>query len=318
MSNLKKIRLGIIGLGNMGSNHLKILSFLNSAEIVFTSDLNIKNKKKNFFFTKNPYSLLKEVDAVIIATSTSSHLELIEKIGKEVKNILIEKPIAQNFFETKKIINFAKKNKLNMKVGFIERFNPAIESLTKNIKKNEKIINIDFTRTNPVSTRIKDVDIVTDLMVHDIDLAILLNGKVKYTKSFGFKRSGRLVHASSVLIHNNGSISRILTSIATQKKIRQISITLKNKYVECDLLRKEVHINKNTKVKEVNQSASNYKSFQEVIETGHQEALLSELKAFIESCHGIRSRYLSDYLDSYEVMRVCQLIKSKLKINDKR
>lgn len=52
MSNLKKIRLGIIGLGNMGSNHLKILSFLNSAEIVFTSDLNIKNKKKIFFLLK--------------------------------------------------------------------------------------------------------------------------------------------------------------------------------------------------------------------------------------------------------------------------
>jgi predicted dehydrogenase len=319
MSIYKKIRLGVIGLGKMGKNHLNILSFLNSVEVVFVSDQDIKKyNNKNFFFTKNPFYLLNKVDAVIIATPTSTHFDLIKKIGKEVKNIFVEKPLAQNFSEVKKIINFVKKNKINLKVGFIERFNPAIESLFKTIKKNEKIISFDFTRTNAVSHRIKDVDVVTDLMVHDLDLAILLNGNVKFVKSFGFKKFGKIVYVSAILEHNNGVFSRILTSKITQKKIRLINVVIENKYVECNLLRKEVYVHRNTRVKDLSAKTFNYKSFEEIIETGHQEALLSELNAFINSCRGIESKYLANHLDSYEVMRVCEKIQKEIRLVTKR
>jgi predicted dehydrogenase len=111
MSMHKKIRIGVIGLGRMGKNHLNILSFLNSVEVKFVSDLDNKKNNKNFLFTKNPFSLLKEVDAVIIATPTFTHFDIIKKLGKKVKNIFVEKPLAQNFSEVKKIINFVKKIK---------------------------------------------------------------------------------------------------------------------------------------------------------------------------------------------------------------
>jgi predicted dehydrogenase len=319
MSIYKKIRLGIIGLGKMGKNHLNILSFLNSVDVVFVSDLDIKkHNNKEFFFTKNPFPFLNEVDAVIIATPTSTHFDLIKKIGKKVKNIFVEKPLAHKFSEVKKIINFVKKNKINLKVGFIERFNPAIEGLFKTIKKNEKIISFDFTRTNAVSHRIKDVDVVTDLMVHDLDLAILLNGNVKLVKSFGFKKFGKIVYVSAILQHYNGVFSRILTSKITQKKIRLINVVIENKYVECNLLRKEVYVHRNTRVQDLSAKTFNYKSFEEVIETGHQEALLSELKAFINSCRGIENKYLANHLDSYEVMRVCEKIQKEIRLVTKR
>ena len=315
MSDNKKIRLGIIGLGKMGKSHLNILSFLNSAEVVFISDLDVKKYKNNkFFFTKNPFTLLKEVDAVIIATPTFTHFDIIKKLGKKVKNIFVEKPLAQNFSEVKKIINFVKKNKINLRVGFIERFNPAVESLLKIIKKNQKIISFDFTRANPLSSRIKDVDVVIDLMVHDLDLAILFNGNVKFVKSYGYKKFGKIFYVTAILQHENGVLSRILTSGITQKKIRLINVVIKNKYIECDLLRKEIYISKNTKVKDYSKKNFIYKNLGEVIETSPQEALLSEVQAFIYSCRGLNNKYLANHLQSYEVMRVCEKIQKEIRI----
>ena len=319
MSNKKKISVGVIGLGRMGNSHLNILSFLNSVEVKFVSDLdNKKNNNKNFLFTKNPFSLLKEVDAVIIATTTSTHFDIIKKIGKKVKNIFVEKPLAQNFSEVKKIINFVKKNKINLRVGFIERFNPAVQSLLKIIKKNQKVISFDFTRTNPLSSRIKDVDVVIDLMVHDVDLAILFNGNVKFVKSYGYKKFGKIFYVTAVLQHENGVFSRILTSRITQKKIRLINVVIENKYIECDLLRKELYISKNTKVKDYSKKNFTYKNFGEVIETSHQEALLSELQAFINSCRGLNHKYLANHLHSHEVMRVCEKIQKEIRLVTKR
>jgi len=319
MSDNKKIRLGIIGLGKMGKSHLNILSFLNSAEVVFISDLDVKKYKNNkFFFTKNPFTLLKEVDAVIIATPTFTHFDIIKKLGKKVKNIFVEKPLAKNFSEVKKIINFVKKNKINLRVGFIERFNPAVQSLLKIIKKNQKIISFDFTRTNPLSSRIKDVDVVIDLMVHDVDLAILFNGNVKFVKSYGYKKFGKIFYVTAILQHENGVFSRILTSRITQKKIRLINVVIENKYIECDLLRKELYISKNTKVKDYSKKNFTYKNFGEVIETSHQEALLSELQAFINSCRGLNNKYLANHLHSHEVMRVCEKIQKEIRLVTKR
>jgi predicted dehydrogenase len=318
MSTNKKIRIGVIGLGKMGKNHLNILSLLNSVEVKFVSDLDNNNNNRKFLFAKNPFSLLKEVDAVIIATPTSTHFDIIKKIGKKVKNIFVEKPLAQNFSEAKKIISLVKKNKINLRVGFIERFNPAVESLLKIIKKNQKIISFDFTRTNPLSSRIKDVDVVIDLMVHDVDLAILFNGNVKFVKSYGYKKFGKIFYVTAILQHENGVFSRILTSRITQKKIRQINVVSENKYIECDLLRKQIYVSKNTKVKDYGKKNFIYKNLGEVIETSPQEALLSEVQAFIYSCRGLNNKYLANYLQSYEVMRVCEKIQKEIRLVTKR
>ena len=221
MKNKKILKIGIIGLGRMGKNHLNILSTLNSVEIKFISDLN-KNKylSNDFYFSKILTSRqLKLIDAAIISTPTSSHLKIIKKVGKHVKNIFVEKPIAKNFSETEKIIDYAKKKKLNLKVGFVERFNPVIESLSNILKNNKKIISFDFVRAGP--SEIKDVDVITDLMVHDIDLSIFFNGKVKKIKSYGYKSDNKISHSIAFLTHYNGIVSRFIASRITQKKFVQ-------------------------------------------------------------------------------------------------
>ena len=312
MKNKKILRVGIIGLGRMGKNHLSILSTLNSVEIKFISDLN-KNKYlyNDFYFSKIlTTGQLKLIDAAIISTPTSTHFKIIKKIGKHVKNIFVEKPIAKNFTETKKIIDYAKKNKLNLKVGFVERFNPAIESLFDNLKNNKQIVSFDFIRAGP--SDIKDVDVITDLMVHDIDLSIFFNGKVKTVKSYAYKSGNKISHSIAVLTHYNGIISKFIASRITQKKIRTMNVTLTNKYIESDLLKKEINIFTNTKIKGLNNNLT-FKSISETIQTRHKEALLFELQAFINSCNGINNKFLSDFEESYEVMRICEKIKKNIR-----
>jgi predicted dehydrogenase len=251
------------------------------------------------------------IDAAIISTPTSSHLKIIKKVGKHVKNIFVEKPIAKNFSETKKIIDYAKKKKLNLKVGFVERFNPAIESLSNILKNNKKIISFDFVRAGP--SEIKDVDVITDLMVHDIDLSIFFNGKVKKIQSYSYKSDNKISHSIAFLTHYNGIVSRFIASRITQKKIRTMNVTLKNKYIESDLLKKEINIFTNTKIKDLKNNLT-FKSVSEAIQTRHKEALLFELQAFIDSCYGKNNKFLSDYQESYEVMRVCEKVKKNLSI----
>ena len=88
-------------------------------------------------------------------------------------------------------------------------------------------------RTWTIDPDIADVDVVIDLMVHDVDLAILFNGNVKYIKSYGYKKFGKIFYVTAILQHENGVFSRILTSRITQKKIRLINVVIKNKYIEC-------------------------------------------------------------------------------------
>ena len=102
--------------------------------------------------------------------------------------------------------------------GFIERFNPVVSEL-KRVLENEEVINIDFSRTNRLSSRITDVDVVLDLMIHDIDLALYLNGPVKSVVAHGKEEHGLVAFASALLHHENGSLSRVLASRMTEQQI---------------------------------------------------------------------------------------------------
>src|SRR5690606_25528695 len=107
------------------------------------------------------------VDAVIICTPTVTHADYIRVAAQCVKNIFVEKPLAATMEEAEEIQALAEERGLNIQVGFIERFNPAVRSLKTVLERTEQIISLDFVRTNKVSSRIVDVDVVADLMIHD-------------------------------------------------------------------------------------------------------------------------------------------------------
>jgi predicted dehydrogenase len=287
----KKIRVGLIGVGKMGQNHLRILSILKGVEVSFIHDENSATASSlaTVYGVKavdNPFEHLKSTDAVVIASPTVTHADFVKKVGKKVRNIFVEKPLSATLAEAEDLAAFAQTANLNMQIGFIERFNPAVQATKRILSQSDKIINIDFTRTNKLSARITDVDVVTDLMIHDIDLAIYMNGPVKAVEAHGMAQGTMIDFASALLTHTNGSFSRIQASRVTEKKMRMIQATCSDMFVDCDLLRKEIVISRQSEIRQLEGEPYTIGALQEYVEVRPQEALLSELQAFMSSCRG--------------------------------
>lgn len=311
----KTIKLGLIGLGRMGQNHLRILSILKSVDIKFIYDFD-HNKAQALAKTYETYAaqnldeaFKQELDAVIICSPTVTHAEYIGKASAYVKNIFVEKPMTATLVQAQEIVKIVNEKHINLQVGFIERFNPAVGQLKNIIDTAEKVINIDFTRTNKLD-RIVDVDVISDLMIHDIDLALYLNGAVDKITTNGSIENNLVSFASATLTHKNGRFSRIQASCVTEKKMRKIEATCKDVFVDCDLLRKEiVAIKQSQTVQEVGKPY-NISSTHENIEVKQQEALLIELQSFISSCQGDKSDINPTANNGLNAVLICDAIQS--------
>ncbi|MBM7649368.1 putative dehydrogenase [Bacillus ectoiniformans] len=283
----KYLKVGLIGVGNMGRNHLRVLCTLKSVEVIFAYDVADKSTKEitenyGVRLSTNLLDDLKLIDALVIATPTNTHYDYVKLASNYVNYIFVEKPLTDSIENTLELEELKFRKNLFIQVGFIERFNPVIQELKKILDSSENVINIDFTRTNRLSKRITDVDVVVDLMIHDIDIALLLNGKVKEISAYGAVDGNMIGFASALLKHENGVFSRLTASRVTEKRIRQIAATCSDMYVDCDLTKKEVCINKQTF--EQSYKYISLTSLEEKVYVSPQEALLSELMSFVEYC----------------------------------
>lgn len=311
------LKVGLIGLGNMGRNHLRVLSMLKGFELAFVADSNVQvaaraGEAHGVPGVVDPTPLLAGVDAVVICTPTVTHADYIRMACAYVKNIFVEKPLAATLEEAREIADFAKENSLNIQVGFIERFNPAVQSLKTVLDRTERVISLDFTRTNKVSSRITDVDVVTDLMIHDIDLALYLNGPAKSVAAHGFGHGSMIDFASALITHENGQFSRIQASRVTDKKIRQIEGTCVDMFVDCDLLRKEILISRQAEVIEGGGLPYAISAIQETVAVAPQEALLSELQAFMISIRQPGSVQVPGVEAGVQAMLICAQIQAAI------
>lgn len=313
--NNKWVKIGLLGVGRMGQNHLRILSMLKYVEISFIYDIAKEATKAiaqsyQVPFSENLEEDLKKVDGVIIVTPTFTHSEYFFKIVPWVKNIFIEKPLAHTLELTKEIHTFVEKNNINLQVGFIERYNPAVMALQKTLCNSNMIVNMDFTRTNKISSRITDVDVVLDLMIHDIDLTLNLNGDVKQVYAYGCVQNDMIEFARAILTHKNGVFSTITASRITEKRMRQISVTCDNMFVDCNLLSKEVFVNKQSLEQYLENVSITSKT--ETIDAKPREALLLELMDFVEICKGEQIE-CAGTIDALKAMEVACEIRLQIK-----
>ena len=286
--NPPDLRIGLVGLGQMGRNHLRVLSLLRGVDIAFIFDANADHAtaiatQHNLKATVDPDTAVVDVDALIICTPTATHAEYIHRFAPRVRALFVEKPLAHNLEAACAIETVVRDHGTLVQVGFIERFNPAIVALTKILSDTQRVINIDFTRTNRLSSRITDVDVIMDLMIHDIDLALYLNGPVSNLVAHGVVHGGLIEYASVLLTHENGRFSRLQASRITERKIRLIQATCDDRFVDCDLLRREIVVHRQSVLQQTVSDAYSITSQQEIVAVGQQEALLSELQAFTHS-----------------------------------
>lgn len=306
------LRLGLIGLGNMGQNHLRVLSLLKGVEVAFIHDADAALQAKLASVYGVPGvddvdAAMAGLDAAVIATPTTTHADWVERAAGQVRNIFVEKPLAGTLAEAEHLAAFAGERELNIQVGFIERFNPAVQVLKRVLEKSARVISVDFTRTNKLSARITDVDVITDLMIHDIDLAMFINGPVKSVSAHGALDGNVIDFASAQLTHENGCFSRIQASRITEKKMRTIQATCRDMFVDCDLLRKEVQISRQSELRVSEGEPYVISALAESVEVRPQEALLSELQAFVAVCRG-GPRQIPDHLAGLAAMRICKRV----------
>ena len=179
---MPKLRVGLIGLGMMGKNHLRILSSLQGVELIGVADPLAKIEITSGIsgcesFTEYSDLLDRGLDYCVIAAPTGFHKEIsVNALGRGV-NCLIEKPVAVNYEEALEIQSAADKAKKLVAIGHIERYNAAIRQLKKRLLGGDlgALYQISFRRQGPFPSRIADVGVVKDLATHDLDLAMWLS-----------------------------------------------------------------------------------------------------------------------------------------------
>ena len=302
------IKISVVGLGQMGVNHLNNLLNIKNINLISIYD-KIKRKdlenKYNSKFSENIKKVINNTDAIIIATPTTTHFKYFLECSKKIKNIFIEKPLVTDIKQFKKILQITKKKKINLKVGYIERYNPTIQLIKKILKKN-KILNLDFIRTNNRQNKIKDTNIIFDIMTHDIDLALYLSGDVKRITSSGVKKRNKIKFAISTLEHKNKCITRILSNSECAKRIRTLNITTEKNYISANLLTREIIITKKNFDKKSN-------ILEKKIYAPNKNALLEELKDFIKSCKKNPNNKLLDTF--YKNTLICKEIQKQILSN---
>lgn len=316
MSASRPVRIGLLGLGQMGRNHLRILSMLRDVDLVFVHDADSAHcaalaAKYGVTAAAEPVSAARDVDAVVICTPTVTHADCIRQLAPVVPALFVEKPLAHTHAAAQAVATVVEEHGTWVQVGFIERFNSAVIGLQRVLQEAERVINIDFTRTNRLSSRITDVDVIMDLMVHDLDLALHLNGPVKRVEAHGVVESGLIEFASALLMHVNGRFSRVQASRITEKKIRLIQATCSDSFVDCDLLRKEIVVSRQSVTRDGGVGSYSISSQQDFVVLTEQEALLSELQAFaIGARDPDQRRGLPDFAVGVDSLRVCELVRS--------
>ena len=248
---MKKTNIAIIGLGKLGSKHVENYNRIKTVSIIATCDNNpktinnlSKDLKRNFYtdYKKIP---LKTLKAVSICVPTYLHYKIAKYFLENKIHCLVEKPIAINLKQANNLIKLAKKHKVILQVGHIERFNCAYQSIEKNIK-NPKFI--ECHRLSPFPGRSLDVGAVLDIMIHDIDIVLgLVKSKIKHIDAVGVKVLTQFEDIANVrLTFSNKCSVNLTASRISDEYMRKIRIFLSNKYISMDYFKQEAFIYKKT------------------------------------------------------------------------
>lgn len=296
VSQQPRLRIGVIGIGNMGQHHTRVLSLLKDVELIGIADLNVERgldlaSKYRIRFFEDYHDLLPLVDAVCIAVPTKLHYQVGLECMELGVHVMIEKPIAASIAEAEALVNAAAEYNVILQVGHIERFNPAFQELGK-VLKTEKLLAIEAHRMSPYSQRANDVSVVLDLMIHDIDLLLeMAASPVVQLTATGSKReeSSHLDYVTATLNFANGIVATLTASKVTHRKIRRIAAHCQNSLTEADFLNNEIEIHRQTTANyttDYGQVLYRQDGLIEQVYTSNIEPLHAELEHFVQCVRG--------------------------------
>lgn len=270
-----------IGTGGWGKNHTRILSQLGVLSAVCDVDAQ-KSREYGEKYSVNHYDSLdkllksEEFDGAFVVTPTSTHTQIATKLLEAKKHVFVEKPMTYKSEDGEKLAKLAEKNKVILTCGYIERFNPAV-GVVKNLVKEKKygdLVMLEFHRENRMPLHIKDVGIIYDTSVHDIDTANWLFDEMP---NVVFARAGKIKHehedfASIMLGYKNDKIAIISSNWITPKRVRKFNAVCTDAIISSDFITQEIIVEKGDETHTV----SNEK----------EEPLSVEIKSFLGAIKG--------------------------------
>jgi UDP-N-acetylglucosamine 3-dehydrogenase len=275
------VKVAVIGVGGWGKNHARVLGELGALAAVCDADparardVAAKNKAR-------PYSSVDDIltseqlDGCLICTPTKTHAAVARKVMERGVNAFVEKPLAFSSQECEEMMQVSRKKNVILTAGYIERFNPAVSEAKKLIaeKKYGDPIMMEFHRENRMPLNIKDVGIIFDTSVHDIDTAMFL---FDARPNVVFARAGKRLHehedfATIMLGFGDQRVAVIASNWLTPKKVRTFSAVCTDGIITGDFLTQE------TRIDSAGEAVVPRRPF--------QEPLTLELKNFVESIEG--------------------------------
>ena len=270
-----------IGTGGWGKNHTRVLSELGVLVAVCDADSQ-KSKEYGEKYSVNHYETLDELlvseefDGAFVVTPTSTHTEITKKLLEAKKHVFVEKPMTYKSEDGERLAKLAEKNKVVLTCGYIERFNPAVDVVKKMVKEKKfgELVMLEFHRENRMPLHIKDVGIIYDTSVHDIDTANWLFDDMPHVV---FARAGRIKHehedfASIMLGYKNDKVAIISSNWITPKRVRKFNAVCTDAIISSDFITQEIIVEKSDD--------------SETIQSEKQEPLSLEIQSFLGAIEG--------------------------------
>jgi len=321
-NKLNPVRVGVIGTGAMGQRHCRVYSGLRHVQLAGVCDISVKNGQQAAGQYQVPYyksigNLLEHVDAVSLAVPTPLHFDLTMRCLHAGIHVLVEKPITETVEQAEQLVKAAEASHLVLQVGHIERFNPAYIEL-RNVLAEMNVAAINLRRLSSFESSNTDVDVLLDLMIHDIDLVLdLINKEPVSIAAQGLAAfNGAIDHAIAQICFEQGPLVTITASRLTEEKVRSIEATALEAYVVSDLLSKNILIHRRTfgEYPLHNQLGGKYRqeSIVERIHVPHYEPLRMELEHFIDCVSKGNPPQVSAG-DGLNALRLAMIVKNNMK-----
>jgi UDP-N-acetylglucosamine 3-dehydrogenase len=294
------MKVAQIGVGGWGKNHARVLSQLGVLTAICDADQKRAQETAQKYGVNHYTSIddmlnAENVGAVFVCTPTSTHFEIATKLIQKKINVFIEKPMTYDSKEGIHLLELAKKNKVLLTCGYIERFNPAVEAVKDFVKSKKygELIMLEFHRENRMPLHIKDVGIIYDTSVHDIDTAMWLFDD---TPEVVFARSGKIRHehedfATIMLGFKDNKVAIISSNWITTARIRHFNAVCTEGIISGDFVSQEVRIQKEQQA--------------EPLTREKQEPLTLEIKSFLDALDGKHNHRVSAQ-DAVNVTKVAE------------
>jgi UDP-N-acetylglucosamine 3-dehydrogenase len=304
------MRVGVIGAGVMGENHIRTYKQIGGVELVGIADIDEKriatlSKQYGTRAFLDYRDLLKEgLDAVSIVVPTKLHANVALDAIKSGTNLLVEKPIADTVANAEKIVRCAKKGGVKIMVGHIERFNPAVIKMKELIDSGElgNIVSVNTRRVGPYNPRIRDVGVILDIGVHDIDIiSYLYDSPVSEVYAIaGADIHSQEDHASIMLRFGENRAGIVETNWLTPHKSRQFTVIGTGGVGYGDYMNQTVFIHdkewvKEAKVEKMEPLRNELEHFMKYCQNGHSKIATGEdginaLKVALASIESYKSK----------------------------